>query len=653
MKLEKRVKNLILFIEYMKFSIYYIFLSVTCLFSKTDSLQWNNAKPDTKSLSYLLRDIESNKIDKIYISNDLTHVYYKENPTDDSDTLDFTSQYKRTITSPAVIPKVLESSEKGKVESFIMEYNPEQGFQIAPIIDNFFIGSVLFFILRGISMALFSRGIPSNNGMMPPNPFSSFLKNTNSDDIKLNIEKSNITLASWAGSPEVSEECFEIISYMRNSTQYKLAGAELPRGILLEGPPGTGKTLIAKAIASETNATFISVSASEFVELFVGMGAAKVRGLFKTARENSPSIIFIDEIDSVGKARGGSSFGGNDEREQTLNQILAEMDGFDSNEDILVIAATNRKDILDAALLRPGRFDRIIYVPLPDKESRKAILQIYLNKKQTSKEPNELIDMDILAEMTQGFSGAQIKNLVNEAAIYSAREGRVIITKPDIEAALEKLVVGIIKKSDTRNLDTRRRIAIHELGHAFIVHFFQQYFQLSKVTIQSTYSGAGGYTLFKESPTIEGLYTKDVLIKRLMVALGGKAAEFIFYGEDFISLGAIQDLKEANSLAKQMITKYGMGNELEVFYDIKQESSMPFSNQQYSDNRLQQIDNESLLLLNEAYSKTLDLLRKERKNIEKVLDILLKRDSLTDSEFRSIIINSNNMNIMNIMNKSQ
>jgi len=618
----------------MKFSIYYILLHIGCFFSKTSSLQWNNAKPDTKSLSYLLRDIESKKIDKLYISNDLTHVYYKENPTDDTDTLDFTSQYKRTITSPAVIPKVLESSEKDQVESFIMEYNPEQGFQIAPIIDNFFIGTVLFFILRSISIAVFGRGLPSNNGMMPPNPFSSFLKNTNSADIKINMEKSNITLASWAGSPEVSEECFEIISYMRNSTQYKLAGAELPRGILLEGPPGTGKTLIAKAIASETNATFISVSASEFVELFVGMGAAKVRGLFKTARENSPSIIFIDEIDSVGKARGnGPSVGGNDEREQTLNQILAEMDGFEPNLDILVIAATNRKDMLDAALLRPGRFDRIIYVPLPDKESRKAILQIYLEKKET-----DITDVDILAEMTQGFSGAQIKNLVNEAAIYAAREGRIIITQPDIESALEKLVVGIIKKTDTRNLDTRRRVAIHELGHAFMVNFFQEYFQLSKVTIQSTYSGAGGYTLFKESPTIEGLYTKDVLIKRLMVALGGKAAEFIFYGQDFISLGAIQDLKDANSLAKQMVTNYGMGNELEVFYDTKQESSNPFSNQPYSDNRLQQIDNESLMLLNEAYSKTVDLLRKERKNIEKVLDILLQRDSLTDSEFRRIIL---------------
>ena len=246
--------------------------------------------------------------------------------------------------------------------------------------------------------------------------------------------------------------------------------------------------------------------------------------------------------------------------------------------------------------------------------------------------------MDILAEMTQGFSGAQIKNLVNEAAIYAARDGRIIISQRDIEAALEKLVIGIIKKTDTRNLDTRRRVAIHELGHAFMAYFFQEYFQLSKVTIQSTYSGAGGYTLFKENPTIEGLYTKDIFNKRLMIALGGKAAEFIFYGEDFISLGAIQDLKEANGLAKRMISNYGMGNELEVFYDIKQDVSIMQGNQPYSDNRLQQIDNESLILLDEAYSKTVVLLRKERKNIEKVLDILLKRESLTEKEFKRIIL---------------
>ena len=602
-------------------------MSPSTIFPITHGFQWNNNGIETRSISYLLKDIETQKIKNLYISNDLTRVYYKEVDVDKL----VASRNLRTISSPAIIPKVLESTQKTGIETFIMEYNPENRFQIGQLLDTFVMGTILYIIFSTI-FGFFTRGpstsprIGSNNAGF--NPFSTFLQKKG--DIKINLEKLNITLSSWAGSPEVFEECTEIISYMKNSTQYKLAGADIPKGILLEGPPGTGKTLIAKAIASETNATFISVSASEFVELYVGMGAAKVRGLFQTARENTPAIIFIDEIDSIGKQRGSGLLPGNDEREQTLNQILAEMDGFEPNQDILIIAATNRKDILDSALLRPGRFDRIVYVPLPDKTSRKSILSIYLQKKQT-----ENIELDLIAEMTQGFSGAQIKNLINEAAIYTARQGRTIITQKDIEDALEKLVVGIIKKVDTRNLDTRRRVAIHELGHTFMTYYFRDYFQLSKVTIQSTYGGAGGYTLFKESPTIEGLYTKDILKKRLMVALGGKAAELIFYGPEFISLGAIQDLKEANGLAKRMISNYGMGNYLEVFYDDKMDQgSTP---NYYSDKRLEQIDDESLFLLTEAFDEVVELLKGDRENIEKVLDILLKKESLTQGEFLRIL----------------
>ena len=598
-----------------------IFITISYCLGVSFGFQWNFKGIETRSLSYLLKDIETRKIKDLYISNDLSRIYYKEV---DIDSL-ISNREIRSISSPTIIPKVLETTEKFGVESFIMEYNPENRFSFNQIADTFFMGTILYIIIS-IFVGFFARG---PNGL---NPFSSFSKKT--DDIKIHLEKSNITMASWAGSPEVFEECTEIISFMKNATQYRLAGAEIPKGILLEGPPGTGKTLIAKAIASETNATFISVSASEFIELFVGMGAAKVRDLFRVARENTPAIIFIDEIDSIGKQRGSSLIQGNDEREQTLNQILAEMDGFEPNEDILIIAATNRKDILDAALLRPGRFDRIIYVPLPDRDSRKAILSIYLQKKQT-----DAIELDLIVEMTQGFSGAQIKNLVNEAAIYTARQCRTIITQKDIEDAVEKLVVGIVKNVDTRNLDTRRRIAIHELGHAFLTNYFSEYFQLSKVTIQSTYGGAGGYTLFKESPTIEGLYTKDILKKRLMITLGGKAAELIFYGADFISLGAIQDLKEANELAKRMILNYGMGNYLEVFYDDKLDGGSPTTT--YSNKRLEQIDDESLFLLTEAFDEVVELLKADRKNIEKVLDILLQKESLTQKEFVWILQSPN------------
>jgi cell division protease FtsH len=423
---------------------------------------------------------------------------------------------------------------------------------------------------------------------------------------------------------------------------YKAAGAEVPKGILLEGPPGTGKTLIAKAIASESDANFISVSASEFIELFVGLGAAKVRNLFKTARDNKPSIIFIDEIDSIGRQRGAGINMGNDEREQTLNQLLAEMDGFAQNDEVLVIAATNRKDVLDSALLRPGRFDRLINVPLPDKPSRVKILEVHMRNKQFSYD----INAQLLAEMTGGFSGAQLKNLINEGAINAARAGNVTISQKNLEDALEKLVVGIVKRTDTRSNSTLERVSFHEIGHAFLVEHFNQYFDLKKVTIQSTYNGAGGYTLFNEYAEIleGGLYTKDLLKNRLIIALGGTAAEYIFYGDENVSLGAIQDLKQANGLAQQMIGNYGMGKDLEVFYNENIESNRnPFLGRsmgmgdRYSEKTKEKMDSESLDLVNEAYREALSILGANRDIIELLKTILQEDITITGEKFKTYI----------------
>ena len=296
---------------------------------------------------------------------------------------------------------------------------------------------------------------------MPNNGLNSIFETKNINKDIPTIQKANISLSSFAGSPEIFQECTEVVSYLKNSTIYKNAGAEIPKGILLEGPPGTGKTLLAKAIASEAGANFISITASEFVEVFVGVGASKIRKLFENARNNKPCIIFIDEIDAVGRQRGAGINMANDEREQTLNQLLAEMDGFGDNEGILVIAATNRKDVLDSALLRPGRFDRLITVPLPDRDSRRQILNVHTKNKVFSKDVN----LDLVAELTTGFSGAQLKNLMNEAAIYAARKGNTIINEIDIMNALDKLIIGLIKNNDTRDHVAKRRIAIHEVGH--------------------------------------------------------------------------------------------------------------------------------------------------------------------------------------------
>jgi len=472
------------------------------------------------------------------------------------------------------------------------------------------------------------------------NPFRNMFQKKQPEIITLNV-----TLDNWAGSPEVLEECKEVISYIENKEKYKKIGAEMPKGILLEGPPGTGKTLLAKAIASQTNSTFFSTSGSEFVELFVGMGAAKVRDLFSNARNNKPCIIFIDEIDAVGRQRGTGINMGNDEREQTLNQLLYEMDGFNNNDDIIVIAATNRRDVLDQALLRPGRFDRIIRVPVPDKESRIKILEFYLKNKYTQ----ENIDISAVAELTDGFSGAQLKNLINEAAILSVKNNFDKIQEIYIFDAFEKLIVGLIKNNSSVGESTRLRVAIHESGHSILTLIFNNYFDFQKASVQPTYNGAGGYTIFSEKPEIKegGLYTKDILKKRLIIAMGGKAAEEIYYGNEFISLGAIQDLKQANSLAQRMIGNFGMGDKLEVFYneDIGDDTN-PFLGRslalgdKYSEHTRFVMDKESLNLVKEAYSSAKLILQTNRVKLIEFANMLQNNTIINKKDLQNGFIDS-------------
>ena len=377
--------------------------------------------------------------------------------------------------------------------------------------------------------------------------------------------------------------------------------------------------------------------------MFVGVGDSIVRDLFSSARKNSPSIIFIDEIDAVGRQRGAGVNMGNDEREQTLNQLLYEMDGFNNNENIVVMAATNRKDVLDQALLRPGRFDRIIRVPLPDKNSREKILNLYLENKQLEK----MFNISSIAEYTDGYSGAQLKNLINEAAILSIRNNYTEIQERFVYDAFEKLTVGLVKSNANVSPNTKMRVAIHESGHTLLTLLFHEYFIFKKVSIQPTYNGAGGYTIFSEYPEVKegGLYTKDLLKKRLIVSMGGKAAESIYYGDDFVSLGAIQDLKQANGIAKRMIGNFGMGTKLEVFYneDIEEGvnpflgKSMSFG-EKYSEYTKSIMDKEALDLVNEAYNEAKDLLRKNWDRVLLITEMLknqtiLNADDLTHLSF--------------------
>jgi cell division protease FtsH len=604
----------------------------------------------------VVEDLLNNKLSKIYIDNKYNQLVSVDNlPKEDI----LYNHYHLSDINEAIVPNLIQKTSESHVPIYFVNFIPQSitNFQnlageilsfASYALPIFFLLSFLSSLYRANTMqgmntkmnSKMNTKLPQSRngngfGGSPMGPFG-FPSSQKETDL---FVKPNVSLASWAGSPEVIEECKEVISYIEKKELYKEIGADMPKGILLEGPPGTGKTLLAKAIATETNSTFITMSGSEFVELFVGMGASRVRDLFDSARENRPCIIFIDEIDAVGRQRGAGINMANDEREQTLNQLLYEMDGFNDNEDIVVLAATNRRDVLDQALLRPGRFDRIIRVPVPDKFSREKILDFYIKDKKTDKQ----FDIKAIAELTDGFSGAQLKNLINEAAILSARNNQTMIQEKYVFESFEKLIVGLIRNNADVQPATKQRVAIHESGHAVLSIFFNNYFDFQKASIQPTYNGAGGYTIFSEKPEIKegGLYTKDILRKRLIVTLGGKAAESIYYGDDFVSLGANEDLRQANKLARRMIGNFGMGNNLEVFFDdnIGDESN-PFLGRslgigdKYSQHTKYVMDKESLELVNAAYKDAKYILKQNYDKFISFSELLVNNTVVMNSDLK-------------------
>lgn len=573
---------------------------------------------EKRSVSDMLNDINKEKFSDVFISNDYKQLVGVDKTYTGSNMYD---QFHLSYINPIEVPSIVNQAYAHHIQVKFIDFNGVDILKIVvDVASNLLPSILLFLVLRSVFLSI-RQGGGGNNPLM-----GSRLSIGQTDK----FVTPNISLNSWAGSPEVLEECREVVSYLDNKTAYKQTGAEMPRGILLEGPPGTGKTLLAKGIASETKSNFVSVSGAEFVEIFVGVGAARVRDLFKNARNKAPCVIFIDEIDAVGKQRGGQ-ITTNDEREQTLNQILYEMDGFNNNEGLLVLAATNRKDILDKALLRPGRFDRIIKVPLPDRYSRGKILDYYFSQKPM--EPR--VDTTSLAEITDGFSGAELKNLVNEAAILAARQNRTVIRESDLFSAFEKSIVGLIRNKNDASLTTKLRVAIHESGHAILSMQYPQYFELQKVSIQATYNGAGGYTIFTEKPDIKegGLYTRDILKKRLVIMLGGKAAENLYYGRDFVSLGAVQDLKQANQLAQKMVGNFGMGDTLEVFYNENIDETVFGRTDKYSEYTKHAIDKETLDLVAEAYNESKLILSQKKDLMIDMAELLLRKTVLNKKDF--------------------
>ena len=443
-----------------------------------------------------------------------------------------------------------------------------------------------------------------------------------------------IRFADVAGEDEAKENLQEIVDYLHDPKKYEEIGASMPKGILLVGPPGTGKTMLAKAVAGESNVPFFSISGSEFVEMFVGMGASKVRDLFKQAKEKAPCIVFIDEIDAIGQKRNSGQLGGNDEREQTLNQLLVEMDGFEANDGVIVMAATNRADILDKALLRPGRFDRQVYVGLPDVKGREEILKVHTKNKPLAPD----VSLKVIAQRTAGFAGADLENLVNEAALLAARRSRKAITMEDIEEASMKVMAGPEKKSRVVTPEEKKLTAYHEAGHAVAGFYCKHHPRVHEITIIPR-GQAGGYTMYL--PEKDRSYvTKGEMFEDIVSSLGGRVAEQLIL--DDISTGASNDLQQATNIARQMITKYGFSERLgPVVYGTSQEETFLGRDlgqgKGYSETTAAEIDSEMRDIIDEAYETCRRTLTEHIDQLHALAQALMEREKLNEKEFNAVM----------------
>ena len=446
--------------------------------------------------------------------------------------------------------------------------------------------------------------------------------------------KTGIEFNDVAGIEEAKEELQEVVTFLKEPEKFTAIGAKIPRGVLLVGPPGTGKTLLAKAIAGEAGVPFFSISGSEFVEMFVGVGASRVRDLFKKAKENAPCIIFIDEIDAVGRQRGAGIGGGNDEREQTLNQLLTEMDGFEGNSGIIVIAATNRPDVLDKALMRPGRFDRQVIVDYPDLQGRLGILEVHARGKKIAPE----VALDAIARRTPGFSGADLANLLNEAAILTARRHKDAVTMLEIHDAIDRIVAGMegVPLVDSKS---KRLIAYHEVGHAIVATMLPSHDPVEKVTIIPR-GGAGGLTWFTPEEEM-GLETKSKILAMITATLGGRAAEEVVFGKDEVTQGAGSDIQMLTNMARKMITKFGMsdlgvlaleGQDQPVFLGGDSGSS-----HEYSEEVAAQIDVRIRNIAFDCLEKAKQIISENRLAVDRIVDILVDRETIDGNEFRQLL----------------
>jgi cell division protease FtsH len=562
-------------------------LATAKLFSAPSVKVKKQEKPQPKLFSDFVKGVKKNEVHDVLIQPNNGLVYYIN---DDGET-----SFANYIPSNPFWEMLMESDANIQTDlSSSMSFGD--------------ITSIGFTIL--LSIALFRMFIGGMGGGSGTNPF-------NMGEKPLDVEDEITTrFDDVQGIDNAKDELQEIVGFLRDPTQYIVSGAKIPKGALLTGKPGTGKTLLARAIAGESSVPFIQCSGSSFVEMFVGVGAKRVRDVFEMARKNQPCIVFIDEIDAIGKKRSMNGFAANDEREQTINQLLTEMDGFDNDSQIVVIAATNRLDILDDALLRPGRFDRKIQVSLPNVYGREKILQVHSKNKNLSPEVS-LMDV---ARQTTGFSGADLENLMNECAIYSVREGTNIITPSIIEDVYQRVVVGA-KGGRPMSDERKKRVAYHEGGHAIIGVLMPEYDEVRKVSIIPR-GDAGGITFFQPASDELGMYTKEYLMSQIKVALGGHAAEEIMYGKDNVTTGATSDFAQVYAIAREMVMNYGMSEAI---------GKINVQDNSLSQQTAYLVDLEVHRITDECYVEVINLLSKHKDTLIALKDILI-RDEIIDGK---------------------
>lgn len=586
-------------------SIWFIILATIIGIAFYNLFAANRSTVETVSMSQMIQELSAGNIEKITVRGNEVKATLKD------------GSLVKTFKEPAVgLAEYGITPDKTKIEI----ENPDSGAFLASflsiVLPFLLIGGLIYFMMRqaaGNNMRALSFGRSQARLVLGGNK--------------------KVTFADVAGAEEAKQELMEVVEFLKHPERFKKLGAEIPKGVLLVGPPGTGKTLLAKAVAGEAGVPFFSISASEFVEMFVGVGAARVRDLFARAKRNAPAILFVDELDAVGRQRGTGLGGSHDEREQTLNQILVEMDGFDTNDRVIVVAATNRPDVLDPALLRPGRFDRRVSIDLPDKRAREAILKIHLNGKPVSK----IVDVTKVAQATVGFSGADLRNVANEAAIFAARDNRKEIVQDDFNRSIEKVMLGPERRSRVLSAEERKIAAYHEAGHAIVGHVLPNTDPIHKVTLIGRAMSLG----FTWSRPTEDRYlvSKEKFDDDLARILGGRVAEAIVFGR--MTTGAQNDLKQATRIARDMVTQYGMSKELGPITFGEREELVFLGRElaehkTYSEQIASKIDLEVMRIIRSAEERARKLLLKHRKMLDKVAKRLLEKETIEGSEFEKM-----------------